>query len=106
MVTALKLPTTIEKEIEALIRGGYYSSKSDAIKDAFRTLLDTKPALKLASAIELYKASEVSLARAAEIAGMNIEDLKHVLSDRGIKRLIKPDNDIDNKVDEIMGWRG
>src|SRR5574341_109737 len=106
METALNLPTTIEKEIEALIRAGYYSSKSDAVKDAFRTLLQTKPALKLASAIELYKAGEVSLARAAEIAGMNIEDFKHVLSDRGIKRTIKPDTGIDKKVDEIMEWRG
>jgi predicted HTH domain antitoxin len=106
METAFSLPAIIEKEIEALIRAGYYSSKSDAVKDAFRTLLDTKPALKLASAIELYKAGEVSLARAAEISGMNIEDFKHVLSDRGVKRIIKPDTDIDNKVDEIMEWRG
>lgn len=105
MEAAFNLPATIEKEIEALIRAGYYSSKSEAVKDAFRTLLDTKPALKLASAIELYKAGEVSLARAAEIAGMNIEDFKHVLSDRGVKRILKPDTDIDKKVDEIMEWR-
>ncbi len=106
MEAAFSLPAVIEKEIEALVRAGYYSSKSEALKDAFRTLLDTKPALKLASAIELYKAGEVSLARAAEIAGMNIEDFKHLLSDRGIKRIIKPDADIDKKVDEIMEWRG
>ncbi len=106
METSLNFPATIEKEIEALIRAGYYSSKSDAVEDAFRTLLETKPALKLASAIELYKAGEISLARAAEIAGMNIEDFKHVLSDRGIKRVIKPDSRIDKKVDEIMEWRG
>ena len=104
METALHLPAVIEKEIEALIRAGYYSSKSEAIKDAFRTLLDTKPALKLASLIELYKAGEVSLSRAAEIAGMNIEDFKHVLSKMGVKRTIKPGTDIDKKVDEITEW--
>lgn len=49
----------MEREIEALIRAGYYSSISETAKDAFRTLLDTKPALKLASAIELYKSEEV-----------------------------------------------
>lgn len=106
METALSLPIVIEKEIEALIRAGYYSSKSEAVKDAFRTLLDSKPALKLASAIELYKSSEVSLSKAAEIAGMNIEDFKRMLSDRGIKREIKPDTDIDKKVERIMEWRG
>jgi len=54
--------------------------------------------------IELYKAGEVSLSRAAEIAGMNIEDFKHVLSKRGVKRTIKPGADIDKKVDEITEW--
>ena len=49
--------------------------------------------------IELYKSGEVSISRAAEIAGMNIEDFKHVLSKRGVKRMIKPDTDIDKKVD-------
>ncbi len=105
METALSLPAATKKEIEALIRAGYYSSKSDAVKDAFRTLFDTKPALKLASAIELYRSSEVSLSKAAEIAGMNIEDFKHMLSDRGIRREIKPDTNINNKVEEIMEWR-
>ena len=38
METALSLPAATKKEIEALIRAGYYSSKSDAVKDAFRTL--------------------------------------------------------------------
>ncbi|MFH0903818.1 MAG: UPF0175 family protein [Methanobacteriota archaeon] len=56
--------------------------------------------------IEFYKAGEVSLSKAAEIAGMNIEDFKHVLSKRGMKRTIKPDADIDKKVVEITEWRG
>lgn len=106
MEATISLPATIEREIEALIKAGYYTSKSEAVKDAFRTLLDTKPALKLTSAIELYKAGEVSISRAAEIAGMSIEDFKHVLSDRGIRREIKPDRNINKKVKEIMEWRG
>lgn len=106
METTISLPATIEREIKALIKAGYYASKSEAIKDAFRTLLDAKPALKLTSAIELYKAGEVSISRAAEIAGMSIEDFKRVLTDRGIRREIKPDKNIDKKVKEIMEWRG
>jgi predicted HTH domain antitoxin len=106
METAINLPAAIEREIEALVRAGYYTSKSEAVKDAFRTLLDTKPALKLTSAIELYKAGEVSLSRAAELAGMSIEDFKRVFTDRGKRREIKPDKNIDKKVKEIMEWRG
>jgi predicted HTH domain antitoxin len=105
METSFSLPAIMEREIEALIRAGYYSSKSEAAKDAFRTLLDTKPALKLASAIELYKSEEVSISKAAELAGMNLEDFKRILSERGIRREIKPDRDIDRKVKEITEWR-
>lgn len=102
METTISLPATIEREIEALIKAGYYTSKSEAVKDAFRTLLDTKPALKLTSAIELYKAGEVSLSRAAEIAGINIEDFKQILSNKGIRREIKPEKNIDKKVKAII----
>lgn len=98
------LPTIIEKEIEALVRVGYYSSKTEAIKDAFRTLLDTRPGIKLTSSIELYRSGETSLSKSAEIAGLNIEDFKQVLSDRGIEREIKPASDIDGKVKQIMEW--
>ncbi len=102
MESTISLPATIEREIEALIKAGYYASKSEAIKDAFRTLLDAKPALKLTSAIELYKAGEVSLSRAAEIAGINIEDFKQLLSNKGIRREIKPEKNIDKKVKAII----
>ncbi|MFZ3060759.1 MAG: DUF2357 domain-containing protein [Candidatus Methanoperedens sp.] len=53
-------------------------------------------------AIELYKAGEVSLSRAAEIAGINIEDFKQILSNKGIRREIKPEKDIDKKVKAII----
>lgn len=105
METSFSLPAIMEREIDALIRAGYYSSISEAAKDAFRTLLDTKPALKLASSIELYKSEEVSISKAAELAGMNLEDFKRILSERGIRREIKPDRDIDRKVKEITEWR-
>jgi predicted HTH domain antitoxin len=105
METSFSLPAIMEREIDALIRAGYYSSLSEAARDAFRTLLDTRPALKLASAIELYKSGEVSISKAAELAGINLEDFKRVLLERGIRREIKPDRDIDRKVKEITEWR-
>jgi len=82
------LPAIIEKEIRALIKYGYYSSIDEAVKDAFRTLLNVKPDLRTVAAVELYKEGEVSLGKAAEIAGVTTIEFKDILADRGIRREI------------------
>ena len=86
MAEIFALPTIIEKEIRALIKSGYYGSVDEAVKDAFRTLLNAKPDLRTVAAVELYKEGEVSLGKAAEIAGVTTIEFKDILADRGIRR--------------------
>lgn len=86
MAETFVLPTIIEKEMRALIKYGYYASIDEAVKDAFRTLLNAKPNLKTVAAIELYKEGAVSLGKAAEIAGVTTVEFKDILADRGIIR--------------------
>jgi predicted HTH domain antitoxin len=88
MMEISALPKTIEKEINALIRYGYYSSIDEAVKDAFMTLLNVKPDLKISAAIELYQEEEISLSRAAEISGVSTIEFKDILANRGISRKI------------------
>jgi len=63
----------------------YYKSKDALIEDAFRALLNLKPWIKVEMGVELYLRAEVSLSRAAEIAGMDIESFKDMLKARGFK---------------------
>jgi len=63
----------------------YYKSKDALVKDAFRALLNLKPDLKVEIAVELYLKEEVSLSKATEIAGMDIESFKEILKMRGLK---------------------
>lgn len=63
----------------------YYKSTDALIEDAFRALLNLKPELKVEMAIELYLKGEISLLRASEIAGMDIESFKEMLKARGLK---------------------
>ncbi|MFH1258125.1 MAG: ribbon-helix-helix domain-containing protein [Candidatus Micrarchaeota archaeon] len=42
MVSTFSLPRLSEDQITALVRAGYYSSKSDVIKDALRLLFKSK----------------------------------------------------------------
>jgi len=63
----------------------YYKNRSALIEDAFRALLNLKPGLKVEIGVELYLREDVSLSKAAEIAGMDIESFKEMLKARGLK---------------------
>lgn len=85
-VESVSLPTILSNEIEALVKSGYYSSKSDVIKDALRNLLDNKPKLRISSAIEIYKLGKASLSKCAEIAEISTIEFKELLAEREIIR--------------------
>ena len=89
MPNAYSIPEVYEMEIEAAVDAGYYSNKSEVVRDALRILFETKSQLRLAAAIELYKKERVTLGRAAELAGLNFFEFKDVLKDRGIE-IISP----------------
>lgn len=75
----------LSKSLPEVLVPKYYKSVDNLIEDAFRALLNLKPGLKVEVAIELYFREEVSLSRAAEIAGMDIEGFKEILKMRGLK---------------------
>lgn len=80
---------TIDERVSALISSGAYKSKEDLFMDAYRALIVVKPNLKIKSAVELYKNKRASLSRAAEIAGVNIEEFKDILEIAGVKRIVE-----------------
>jgi predicted HTH domain antitoxin len=98
------MKTILSKLDEILVRIGKYPSKEELIEDALRTLIRAKPELKRDLAIELYIKKEVSLSRAAEICGLNIEDFKALLKEKGIKIPIPiiPVEEIDKEVEKIL----
>jgi predicted HTH domain antitoxin len=95
----------LKEGINSLIRAGYYKDKDNVLDDAFRTMLEVRPALKIEIAVELYKEEKISLSRAAEIAGMSIEGFKNILEQRGITRIVKAptDDKIRKEVELILG---
>jgi predicted HTH domain antitoxin len=74
-----------EKEIDYLARMRSYGSREAVISDAVRALLVLKPGLKMEVALDLYKNGEVSLWRAAEMAGLSLEEFKELLASRSIR---------------------
>ena len=102
MPSSYNLPEIVKKEIDALVKAGYYSSKSDVVKDALRTFLSEKKNLRTAAAVELYKRDEVSLGKAAEIADMGIVEFKEVLASQGYKRVLPVTRRDIKRADEMM----
>jgi len=72
-------------EIDALVRAEVYNSREELIEDALRALLSMRPGLRIEIAIDLYKNEKVSLWKAAEIAGLCMEEFKDLLASRSIK---------------------
>ena len=102
MLISDSLPALLEDEMEALVEAGYYSSKADVIKDAVRTLMETKTNLRLIASIEMYKKEKISLERAADIAGISVIEFKDVLINKDIKRQLYVDTDDLKKSDELI----
>ena len=93
----------LDKLEDILISKGRYHSREELIEDSFRSLLRAKPELRKELAIGLYERGEVSLSKAAEICGLNIEDFKELLRENGIK-IVVPDissEELDKEVEEI-----
>lgn len=74
------------EDVELLREAGAYDSEAAVIEDALRSLLRTKPELRLALAVEKYRTGRVSHNRAADIAGLSPTEFAEHLHERGIPR--------------------
>ena len=64
-------PTLLERELLASVRTGIFRSQAAGVEEALGAYFAAKPQYRLEAALEIYRNGEVSLSRAAEIAGMN-----------------------------------
>lgn len=100
--------TMMDREIEILLEKKIYSDKNELLREAYRSLLRSKPYLKIEAAVELYSRGEISLSKAAEIAGMNLEEFKDELKERDIiiKVPAQTIEEIDRSVNYILKGKG
>lgn len=90
--TIVSYPIHIDKEVEALVRTGLYRSRDEVISDAVRNLLLNNKPLRVELAIDLFRSDEVSLGRAAEIAGMDRWQFQEILYERRIPILVEAES--------------
>ena len=101
--TSFSIPEIMRDEIDALVDCGEYSSRSDVMRDAFRTFLRKNPEKRLRITINLYSDGKISLMRAAELAEMDVESFKEELGERGIRvETVKGDSGEKEAVEERL----
>jgi len=88
----IRLPDMLKRELEYVPLTKYYGSVEEFIKDAIETLLIVRKDLRTEIACEMYKNGEISIGKACEIAGLDIEKMKEELYKRGIKRISNETN--------------
>ncbi len=79
----------LQLQVTGLMRLGLYHSHDEFVSDALRNLLLNNRALRLELGLQLVKDDEVSLGRAAEIAGMNRWQFMDEMKTRRIKQIIE-----------------
>ncbi len=97
-MASVTVPEVYKKRIDAVVLAGHYKNRSAVLKDALRSLFEIKPYLNISSSVELYKKGEVTMSKAAELAGITTIEFKDVLKDRGIK--IKLPEEHKDKIDK------
>lgn len=96
--------TTIPDDLDLLVVGaidaGAFESKSDAIHHVLREYFDAHENDRVAAAISLYDAGEISLGRAARLAGYNRFEMRDLLLEHDVELRLGP-ADMDDARDEI-----
>jgi predicted HTH domain antitoxin len=91
-------------KVKDLVSAGLYTREEDVLRDALRSLLWIHPEYRLELAVHTYQHSDISLSKAAHLAGLCFEEMKDLLLIRGIKIDLGPDSkeDIESEA-EIIG---
>lgn len=100
---SMTLPEMLKKEVEAVSETGYYDSGSEFLRDAIRSLLRSRPDLRIAIACILYEKGEISFGRAMEIAGMDMSSMKEMLESRGIE-IRRGSRTVKEMKSSVEGW--
>ncbi len=103
-MSTLALDIPFASEINLLVKAGLYQNPAEVITDAVRQLLIQNPHYRQEIAITAYQAEEISIGKAAEMAGLSYVDMMELLRSRGISLKLGPETEAD-AVAEIEAMR-
>ena len=78
-------------EARDFVQARLYSSEEEVVRDALRHLLRARPDVRIQLAAYRYQAEGLSLAKAAELAGVSWAQMKEILLEKGIAPRLGPE---------------
>lgn len=93
---------------QTLVDARLYPSQAAVIQDALRSLLQEKPQPRIEVAVHQYQTEDISLARAAHLAGLSYDSMKMLLVQRGVQLRLGPASDAEaaEEVQVLDGFMG
>lgn len=77
--------------VQDLVAAALYPNEETAVQDALRCLLRVRPQMRVEIAVHRYRTEQdLSLAKAASIAGVSFDQMKEILHDRGVPLRLGP----------------
>jgi predicted HTH domain antitoxin len=80
-------------ETTDFVKARLYESEEAVIRDALRHLLRGRPDLRIQLAIHRYQEEEISLAKAASLAGVSWAQMREILQEKGIQPHLGPETE-------------
>jgi predicted HTH domain antitoxin len=77
---------------EDLVEAGLYPDEQSVIDEALRVLWQERPYLRIDWAVHRYQTDDISLAKAAALAGTSFDHMKEILVKRGIQPCLGPES--------------
>jgi predicted HTH domain antitoxin len=74
-----------------LVRARLYSSEEEVVRDALRHLLRARPDARVHVAVHRYQTEGLSLAKAADLAGVSWAQMREILLEKGIQPRLGPE---------------
>lgn len=78
-------------EARDFVRARLYDSEEEVVQDALRHLLRARPEARVELAVHRYQSEELSLAKAAELAGVSWPQMREILVEKGITPRLGPE---------------
>lgn len=104
MKTMARTTSTLPEDLDSLVEGsvdaGVFENKSDAIRHALRTYFEEREDARVAAAVHLYDDGEVSLGKAARLAGVSRFEMPEILREHGVAVELGPE-DMDDALREV-----
>lgn len=86
---------------QSLVAAQLYESEAAVVQDALRYLLRARPDLRINLAVYRYTTEDLSLAKAAQLAGVSWPTMRDILRERGVTLRLGPET-VDEAHQEIQ----